>query len=59
MNSSQTKRIAGKMKMLAGSLRIAADVIESLSRSVREVADLLDEDPEEVVEDFGGTDPLA
>ena len=44
---SQIKRIAEKMKMLAGSLRIAADVIESLSRSVREVADLLDEDPEE------------
>ena len=44
---SQINRIAEKMKMLAGSLRIAADVIESLSRSVREVADLMETDPEE------------
>lgn len=44
---SQINRIARTMRMLAGSLRIAADVIESLSKSVREVADLLEETPED------------
>ncbi len=42
--ASQIKRIAEKMKMLAGSLRIAADVVESVSRSIRDVADLLDKE---------------
>lgn len=37
------KRIAERMVILAGSIRIVADVLDSLANSVRDLSEVLDE----------------
>ncbi len=41
------KRVAERMVILAGSIRVAADVLDSLAKSVRDLSEVLDTDEED------------